>query len=369
MKKIVCIILCVLSVYANGQTLALARVLQDKSQLYITSEGKLAIDKKYENAHDFSEGFASVWIKDRWNVIDHTGKIIFALDSNSGCQGTFSGSLMPVFNVKQKYSVDPKKSIHTFRQPYGFVDKQGHLFQKTEYAYVSEFSEGLSAVNIGGYYKMVPHLPAGGFPTEGGKWGFIDAKEKFIMEPQFEAAQSFSEGLAAVRSNNKWGYIDKNGKTVIPFVYDSAGLFMNGIAWVKKNGHFGFINKEQKKITEFIYIDLRVFHEDFAAIKNKEGSWNYIDKNGKTIVQEQFENASSFYEGLAGIMKNGKWGFINGKGTIVIDFLFEETRNFSNGLAAVKSGGKWGYINKKGDWVVKPEFDLAWDFKSDLIKR
>ncbi len=52
------------------------------------------------------------------------------------------------------------------------------------------------------------------------------------IAPAYEAAQSFSEGLAAVKQNGKWGYIDHDGNTVIPFQYDLACAFSEGYAIV-----------------------------------------------------------------------------------------------------------------------------------------
>ncbi len=43
------------------------------------------------------------------------------------------------------------------------------------------------------------------------KIGFIDQLGKIAIKFQFDEAKSFSEGLAAVKSNGKWGYINKLG--------------------------------------------------------------------------------------------------------------------------------------------------------------
>ena len=54
----------------------------------------------------------------------------------------------------------------------------------------------------------------------GDKWGYIDKSGKIVIEPQFDDASSFSEGLAAVCLGDycplrgKWGYIDKSGEYV-----------------------------------------------------------------------------------------------------------------------------------------------------------
>ena len=52
-----------------------------------------------------------------------------------------------------------------------------------------------------------------------GKWGFIDKTGSFVINPQFDFAWSFSDGLAAVRigdyETGKYGFIDKTGSFVI----------------------------------------------------------------------------------------------------------------------------------------------------------
>ena len=52
---------------------------------------------------------------------------------------------------------------------------------------------------------------AGDFPT--GKWGYIDTRGQLIVNPQFDDARPFSEGMAAVLIRNhqadRWGYISR----------------------------------------------------------------------------------------------------------------------------------------------------------------
>ena len=48
------------------------------------------------------------------------------------------------------------------------------------------------------------------------KLGFIDKAGKQIIPPNYNDAQPFSEGLAAVRLKGEYGYIDRSGKMVIP---------------------------------------------------------------------------------------------------------------------------------------------------------
>ena len=63
------------------------------------------------------------------------------------------------------------------------------------------------------------------------KAGFIDAGGRVVIEPTFEDAQPFHEGLASVQMNQRWGAIDSGGNLVIPCIHSSTGLtFKEGVS-------------------------------------------------------------------------------------------------------------------------------------------
>ena len=71
-----------------------------------------------------------------------------------------------------------------------------------------------------------------------------------VIPIEYDDAESFSEGLAAVRKgdwfdwvNWKWGFIDKKGKQVIPFKYNYVQPFYNGKTKVELDGRNGYIDK------------------------------------------------------------------------------------------------------------------------------
>ena len=69
--------------------------------------------------------------------------------------------------------------------------------------------------------------------------------KKIVIEPQFDYAAQFSEGLAKIKTQEGWGYIDKNGSIVIEPVFKDTGRFSEGLAWVnlgRLNGG-GYIDK------------------------------------------------------------------------------------------------------------------------------
>ena len=43
---------------------------------------------------------------------------------------------------------------------------------------------------------------------KGKKYGYIDAQGNYVIQPQFDFANAFSEGYAVVKAGNKFGVID-----------------------------------------------------------------------------------------------------------------------------------------------------------------
>jgi hypothetical protein len=113
------------------------------------------------------------------------------------------------------------------------------------------FSEGLAAVQVDGRWRFITPKGNQAFPQEfywtssfrqqfaavqeeeNGKYGFIDHFGKYIINPTFDDAKPFAEGLAAVRLNKRWGYIMKSGEIKLPNIYPLfADDFGGGLAAV-----------------------------------------------------------------------------------------------------------------------------------------
>ncbi len=63
-----------------------------------------------------------------------------------------------------------------------------------------------------------------------GLWGFIDITGTVVVEPVYEIADEFSEGLAAVWMSDSWGYIDSTGAVAIEPTFADAWGFSDGLA-------------------------------------------------------------------------------------------------------------------------------------------
>lgn len=209
------------------------------------------------------------------------------------------------------------------------------------------------------------------FPVRvNGKAGYIDRAGKIVLEPQFDGATYFSEGMAVIAVGRdtiytegySQGYIDETGAIIIKPQWDVTSSFSDGLAAVgfdqtKQKGKIGnrtyytssshpwyrwsFIEKTGKTVIAAKFSDVSEFRDGIAAANTEpyEPKYGYIDKKGNWIIQPQFEHANQFYEGVARIFVKGKYGFIDKTGKIVIKPKFSWAQDFSEGLACVKLGG------------------------------
>jgi len=130
-----------------------------------------------------------------------------------------------------------------------------------------------------------------------------------VIEPQFDDAWDFSEGLAQVKKGDKWGYINKEGIFIVEPQFEEGGYFSEGFALIKK-----------------------------------DNKWGYIKKNGSIAIEPQFTDAWDFSEGAGRIKQNGLYGIITEAGEIIIKPQFDDMYDFSEGVVAVKENGLYGFI-------------------------
>lgn len=163
------------------------------------------------------------------------------------------------------------------------------------------------------------------------RYGYINQSGEVVIEPRFEMAQDFGEGLAAVRikTHDSWGFIDRAGKTVLSPKYEQVDRFSEGLCAVRENG-----------------------------------LWGYIDAKGQWVIEPRFAEARQFLEGLAAAREGERWGYIDPSGAWAIQPVFDHfdafghpgnPHAFENGLAQVTLQGRRIYINTQGERVWPSE--------------
>jgi hypothetical protein len=236
---------------------------------YIDSTGKQVIPAQFYTAEGFSGGFANVltsdpvrpsWIEN-WGFIDRRGNI--AVQPKYARTVAFSEGLAAVFtrDKRMEYIDSSGKTVCVACGEDGkplIVDPGAQAWPGPR------FSEGLALFRVGACAECMYPI---GFAYVGGRWGYIDKTGKVAIRPQFEQAEPFSEGLAAVcveipvtKTNpgrafaqGNYGFIDHSGNMVIPATFTYASSFHNGLARIgsifdENVEMFGYIDKTGKYV-------------------------------------------------------------------------------------------------------------------------
>lgn len=212
---------------------------------YVNLKNEIVISARFENARSFSEGLAAAKAGGKWGFIDHKGA--FFIEAKFDSVYPFHEGLAAV-KMNNKYAFINKKGnlicdyqfdmVKNFSNGYagvnqggheeirmgpmdglfyasqsggqwGFIDKQGQVAIPLKFSLVSHFSHGLAAVGLGK------------------RMGLIDHKGEFVVAPQFFAVGNIEKGIAVARlpGEDLYGYINARGKWVIKPQFEYANDF------------------------------------------------------------------------------------------------------------------------------------------------
>jgi hypothetical protein len=135
----------------------------------------------------------------------------------------------------------------------------------------------------------------------GGKWGYIGKTGAIKIQPQFDRALDFSDGLALVLMEEgdvqKWGYVDTSGAVVIQPQFDTAWPFSERLAAVGKGSAddalYGFIDKTGKVVIALPQNQQPIGSFSGGVVGVRDSTTNdfapaaYIDVTGKVVWQAE----------------------------------------------------------------------------------
>ena len=123
---------------------------------------------------------------------------------------------------------------------------------------------------------------------------------------------------------------------------------------------------EEKDASERGSITLPPPEEDFDASPFK---WGFMDTSGELVIEDDYDEARSFSEGMAVVRIKGRWGFIDRQGKVKLPIDYPGAWSFSEGLARVQTyEDKMGFIDKEGNWIIEPDYEDIQDFEEGLAR-
>lgn len=293
--------------------------------------------------------------------IDQSGKLVIDLKNNFNIDVFCHSTSVASDFVAGRATLDDQSSEH---EKYICFDSSGKkLDLPKDVSLVGAVSEGLAS-----FSKWNPSNS-----------GYFDASWNVILAPKWAYAGDFSEGLAAVRTDNApffsvhFGYINQKGNLVIKDIYSSARKFKEGIAVVRLGTTYGAIDRTGKLIVPAEYNSIydcsqgiivadKYLSEQKPNPPHKIGSLDversYLDKTGnlKFSRRMHFEPEERTLSNFDKMRPETYFP--------ELDFFYEldSDASFAEDRAPIKVGKKYGYINKDGKVVIKPLYDLAFAF-------
>lgn len=279
---------------------------------FLNGCGEWVIEPTYEFVQNFRSNRAYiVTLEGERHFINPDGKIIFSM-TDMEIQTTFSDGIAILLDRKTKEWV----FIDTDNRELFRMENIEECKSPYEFPYPQQTcSEGKIALKTKG------------------KWGFIDANGKWVIQPQFEDVLSFSENMAAAKLHGKWGYINETGTWIIYPQFENVHQYSEGLAGVKLNNTWRFIDKNGRAAFPMEFVQEHVIT-------------NAADPYGRD------EEAYTFHEGLACIYINQMACYINQAGKIEIKTPYLYGGPFVNGIAKVADGHWNGYIDFSGSVVI-----------------
>ncbi len=272
-----------------------------------------------------------------------------------------------------------------------------------------------------------PALKLAANAKQNGKWGILDEKGHWLIQPKYESLGLIYNGIVPAKTKGKWGVINMQGKWLVSPVYKQCYNFFEGLAIVvKSNGpatveipeilKYGMIDINGKEIIPLVFDNLSNFEANGLALAqtkvDDESRYGYIGKAGQWIILPAYYEAYPFRCGRAMVSENlmGHYYFINIKGEPAFETprdmnlqprgtlasytqcmahvwdghqpVFIDTMgrtvlrpdpavsaihdDFSEGRCPVEVGLKNGFIDETGNIIIKPAYDYVGIFNGGM---
>ncbi len=205
----------------------------------------------------------------------------------------------------------------------------------------------------------------------GGFYAHSQERIQWKVEPVYDSKGMFKEGMANCSSMTN--FIDKNGTSIYTYPGNTIRYSSDfSCGWsVGSDSPGGSSNMLMDKQGDLYTVDgvvkINDFHDNMAAVMDKNMKYGYINTNLEWIIEPTYDYAGDFNEGYAHVRLGDKHMYINTQGDISIFGDFVEAGDFSNGLAPAKNDNYlWGYIDYNGNYIIEPKYTSAGNFKDGI---
>lgn len=264
---------------------------------------------------------------------------------------------------------------------YGIIDSNKRTVLETKY-------EDIKNVHGNNLYVV----------KENGNWKIIDRNGEEKSTIPFDEISEINGETLVIQRDGKWGTVGLDGTVKVNVEYDELKWAFGENYIAKKEDKYGIVNEQNEVVLPFEYISLNyrsdanfiqaektetetivldnTFQEKIVGILSEVNTekgyirarvgdeYKYYNfRLEEKIPQEVLTNHTLFLS-----IKDGKYGFVDKDGKVIVDYQYDDaTEQNDYGYAAVKKDGKWGSINQEGKVVLEPSVELENNLIIDFI--
>ncbi|MEG1207132.1 MAG: WG repeat-containing protein, partial [Angelakisella sp.] len=253
-----------------------AVVSMNGREMLIDQWGTVFLDVGYEKLRTYSQGLIPARLNGKWGYIDIDGRVAIPFDYDDA--GSFSSGLAVVVTGGKACYIDTRgnqvtgmyddawsfNENHTAKvkvgEKYGLISGDGGSLIQPEWDNIWNLQEGVATVQ------------------KNGKFGYVSQTDNIVVvQPVYSDVWSSTFGLIPVKTQTgKWGYVDRVGNTVIEPQYDDAYIFADGVARVGKGGKYCLIDLTGKELCDYSYKQMGYVREGYCPAVTTDGQWGYI---------------------------------------------------------------------------------------------
>lgn len=378
---------------------------------FVDTLGQIRIPIEYERVRSFSEGLAAARKEGKWGFIDTTGRWRIPPLYNS--VGDFQEGHTWVFNREGRCYID---SNHQKVLTGDFLKTsevcKGRVFVREREGYrllLLDGTELFKSRNIRleafiGSYFVAARLP-------NGKRRLLDLNGEWISSQRFRQISNFQESHSLLihqhkrflldtagqlvrvpqatikgmadnripyrdrawvedqeRMLNVWGYLDLNGEVAIAPRYQVAKPFQDDLAIVYENFLFHLIDTNGQKVLSLPHKHRLLDQRRQRLLIKAEGQYHFSGLHLLPLVEERFNEADPFVQGVARVRLGRHWTFLHENGLLLCSPKFHEVAEWEKGFAELRMRYRQALVNRKGKIMVPPITDYVAYLGNNLLR-
>lgn len=323
----------------------------------INFKGKRITKAEYDSIESllYKEGCLLVKQGEKYGVITIEGKVMVNTEFDSI---TADGYYEEQTKYQKAGFIIGKKKEEGYR--YGYVNSKGKQLMKVEYNEVDRVTEITE--------EKATYLLA----FQKGQAGIYKDKEQIVKHSYEEIEYNKATELFIVQKESKQGVINKEGKEILGAEYDYVMISGDKINAEKEGILYVFDKNGNKQEDTSNLTILATDNKEYFITINKEEKFGVINKNGNTIIRNEYSYIEYAFDDLFIVTKDGKVGVLDNNKNQRVDFNYSVIQKVkdANILEAITSSNDASIMdlyNSKTEKVLSME-NATISVEKDYVK-